>query len=78
MFAPSFKEPSFGPFLDGFILIATTLHIQGHHILRPTMLPHELQVVPLKPLLDFIYGYQCGICSSVNLDLLHNTAVLSW
>ena len=59
MVATSFKEPSFVPFLDVSTLIATTLHIQDHFILRPSMFPLELQVVLLKPFLDFIHGYQC-------------------
>ena len=59
MVAPSFKEPSFAPFLDVSTLIATTLHIQGHFILRTTMFPLELQVALLEPFLDFIHGYQC-------------------
>ena len=59
MVAPSFKEPSFVPFLDVSTLIATTLHIQGHFIFRPTMFHLELQVVLCKPFLDFIHGYQC-------------------
>ena len=50
MVAPSFKEPSFVPFLDVSALIATTLHIQGHLILRPAMFPLELQVALLEPL----------------------------
>ena len=78
MVAPSFKEPSVVPFLSVSTLIATTLHSQGHFIFRPTMLPLELQVVLLKPFLDFVHGYQCRICSSVNLYLLHNNPVLSW
>ena len=59
MVVPSFKEPSFVPFLDDSTLIATTLHIQGHFIFRPTMFPLELQVALLKPFLDYIHGYQC-------------------
>ena len=47
MVAPSFKEPSFAPFLDVSTLIATTLHIQGHFIFRSTMFPLELQVACL-------------------------------
>ena len=78
MVAPSFKELSFGPLLDVSALIVTTLHIQGNFIFRPTMFPLELQVALHKPFLDFIHGYQCLACSPVNLDLLHNTAVLSW
>ena len=59
MVAPSFKEPSFVPFLDISTLIATTLHIQGHFIFRPTMFPLELEVALLKPFLDLIHGSLC-------------------
>ena len=59
MVAPSFKEPSFVPFLVVFTLIATTLHIQGHFTFRPSMFPLDLQVALLKPFPDFIHGYQC-------------------
>ena len=59
MVAPSFKEPSFVPFLGISTLIATTLRIQGHFIFRPTMFPLDLQVVLLKHFRDFIHGYQC-------------------
>ena len=55
MVACSFKEASFVPFLDVSTLTATTLHIQGHFIFRPTMFPLELQVALLKPFLDFIH-----------------------
>ena len=58
MVTPSFKEPSFVPFLDVFTLIDTTHHIQVHFIFRPTMFPLELQVALRKPFLDFIHGYQ--------------------
>ena len=47
-------------------------------ILRPTMFPLELQVALLKSFLDFIHGYQCFVGSSINLNLFHNTAILSW
>ena len=57
--APSFKGPSFVPFLDASTLIATTLHMLGHFIFRPTMFPLDLQVALLKPFLDFMHGYQC-------------------
>ena len=65
MVAPSFKEPSFVPFLDVSTLIATTLHIQGHFILRPTMFPLEVQVVLLKPFLDELSVLNLFFCQSV-------------
>ena len=59
MVAPSFEELSLVTLLNVFALIVTTLHIQGHFILRPTMFPLELQVALLEPFLDFIHRYQC-------------------
>ena len=56
MVAPSSEELSCVPLLNVSALIVTTLHIQGHFIFRPTMFPLELQVVLLKPFLDFIHA----------------------
>ena len=59
MVAPTFEELSFAPLQNVFALIGTTLYIQGHFILRPTMFPLDLQLALLQPFLDFIHGYQC-------------------
>ena len=78
MSTPSFKELSIVPSFDDSALIVAAVHIQGHLILRPTMFPLNLQVVLLESFLEFIDGYWCWVDSSIYLNLLHNTAILSW
>ena len=78
MSTPSFNELSFVPFLNMSALIITTFYVQCHLILRPTMFPFEQQVVLLESFLDFIHGCLCWTCSSIYLNFLHNTAILSW
>ena len=73
----SSKEVSFVSSIDVSALTVAALFIQGHFTLRPTMFPPELQVALLESFLDFIHGYQCCIGSSIYLNLLHNTAILS-
>ena len=72
MSTASLREISFVSFLDVSDLIVTTLHIQGHLILRPTMFPLEQQVALLESFLDFIHGYQYLVSSSDYLNLLYN------